>query len=82
MPKNLPRLILSLSGALLIIAGLVLVYLQFNAEVFGQSPAPTRSLELSPNAGIKLQTTYVGLILVGIGAVLEMVALIGSKTSE
>lgn len=79
MSKNLPQILIMLSGAILIVVGVVLIVVQFQHEL----AAPTisafpRSLETSPSGGIKLVTTYVGLIVVGIGAALETVGYVAT----
>jgi uncharacterized membrane protein len=69
-----PQLIIMLSGAVLIVAGLALIAVQFNQEVLisGSRPA-SRTIETDPSGGLKLTTTYVGLVVVAIGALLETV---------
>ena len=59
---------LMMLGALLILVGLVLVILQFRkARTF-----PTRTVTLSPGR-LNAKTTYPGIILIGIGALLALV---------
>jgi hypothetical protein len=62
-----------LSGAILIAVGVVLIAVQFQHDlnIPNFTPSP-RILETSPTGGLKLSTTYVGLIVVGIGAALEI----------
>lgn len=76
MNDRTPQLIIMLSGAALIIAGLVLIAVQFYQEVLAVEPRtqlPTRTIETDPSGGLKLTTTYVGLVVVAIGALLETV---------
>lgn len=74
MRNQVPQLIIMLSGAALITVGIMLVIMQFAHEMqLPQYMPSTRGLEFGPAEGIKLSTTYVGLILVGIGAFLEVV---------
>lgn len=69
-----PQLVIMVSGAALIVTGLVLITVQFYQEVLvlGSRPA-SRSIETDPSGGLKLTTTYVGLVVVAIGALLETV---------
>ena len=79
MSKNLPQIIIMLSGAILIVVGLVLVALQFQHDTNMPAHAPdTRVLETTPTGGLKLTTTYVGLIVLGIGAALEIVGYVAA----
>lgn len=64
-------------GAVLIIVGIGMVAYQM-AKVSWSRP-PTRSANISPTKGIILKTTYPGLIVIGIGAVMVMV---GAATSS
>lgn len=78
---NRPQLILLISGTTLIVVGIGLVI----AQVFIQVDAPevtfpTRSLGIdAPSASATVETTYVGLVIIVIGAVLEIVAYVGGR---
>lgn len=76
---RMPQLIIMLSGAVLIVIGTVLVFVQLMHEM--NQPAfapPTRALETTPTGGIQLSTTYVGLVVLAIGAALEIVGYVAS----
>jgi uncharacterized membrane protein len=79
MKDKLPQLMIMISGVALILAGLVLVVLQIQHEMSMPSftPAP-RSIETTPTGGIKLSTTYVGLVVMAIGAALEIVGFVAA----
>ena len=70
-----PRTLASLAGAALIVFGTILVAFQ----ILRQPPklfATKRSADVSFKR-VKLETTYPGLIMIGIGAVLMLASLIG-----
>jgi Flp pilus assembly protein TadB len=79
MSNKLPQLIIMLSGATLIVIGVVLLVLQLSTELNQPAFIPeTRSLETTPTGGFKLTTTYVGLVVLVIGATLEIVGYVAS----
>jgi hypothetical protein len=63
-------------GAVLILAGIAMVAYQMRKVDWGRPPS--RSANIGPK-GITLKTTYPGLIVIGIGAVMMMV---GATTSH
>ena len=76
---RIPQLIVMLSGAALLVAGLVLVVVQLAVEMNAPTFVPsTRSIETSATGGIKLRTTYVGLVVMAIGAALEIVGYVAT----
>ncbi len=82
MRNQLPQLIIMLSGAALIIIGVALVCLQFYHESQMQGLTPVmRGLTVDPRGTSSLQTTYVGLIVIAIGAVLEVVGILAARRS-
>lgn len=78
---NRPQLILLITGTTLIIVGIGLVIAQMFIQVDAPDvPFPTRSLNIdAPGASASVQTTYVGLVMIVIGAVLEIVAYVGGR---
>ena len=69
---RMPQLIMMGSGALLIIVGLVLTIVQFR-----RGQAEDRHMERGLHVGgdgVRVKTTYVGLLIVAIGALLEALA--------
>jgi uncharacterized membrane protein len=71
--REIAQLIVLLSGALLIVVGLVLVCWQFYILASMPKPNfPDRELQVTQQA-IHLRTTYVGLMVLVTGAVLEAV---------
>lgn len=78
MNRQLPQLIIMISGALLIVVGIVLVAIQMGDMTLADAPRRTRSIETTPSGGIKLTTTYVGLVVMVIGAALEIVGYLGA----
>jgi hypothetical protein len=67
---RMPQLLLLGSGALLIIAGFIMTAAQFTQQTArGTEPLP-RVLKVD-KSGFEVRTTYVGLILIAIGAALE-----------
>lgn len=78
--ETLPQLIIMLSGAALMVVGVVLVIVQLTHELNTPGFAgSSRSLETTPTGGIKLSTTYVGLVILAIGAALEIVGYVASR---
>jgi hypothetical protein len=70
-----------LTGTFLILVGVGLIVAQIWLQVTSPETAfPVRSLEIE-GAGAKasLKTTYVGLVLVVVGAVLEAIGFLASK---
>jgi uncharacterized membrane protein len=78
--ENVPQLVIMLSGAVLMVVGVVLVVVQLAHELSLPtfSGGATRSVETSPTGGIKLSTTYVGLVVLAIGAALEIVGYVAA----
>jgi len=79
-----PKLIVIFSGLFLIIVGVGLIAVQFYFQVSAPEIAfPQRGANLEA-AGVKasVSTTYVGLILVVVGAFLEMVGYIFGKSAD
>jgi len=68
--------IATLMGCVLILSGIVMVAYQMSKISWDR--VPTRALQFG-RGGIVLKTTYPGLILVGIGAVLVMTGAITSN---
>jgi energy-converting hydrogenase Eha subunit E len=80
MSEKVPQLIIMLSGAALIVVGVILVILQLNHELALSSFNPSsRALQTSPTGGLQLATTYVGLIVLAIGATLEIVGFVAAS---
>lgn len=78
-----PRMIVTLSGAILIVVGIGLIIAQFWLGVSADTALPSRSVGF--DAGIvsaEVSTTYVGLALVVIGAVLEALGLIAKRSGN
>jgi uncharacterized membrane protein len=73
MIDRLPQIIIMLSGAALIIIGLVFVGIQFQHEWVPGFVPPPKGIETSPTGALELTTTHVGLIIIAIGACLEIV---------
>lgn len=79
-----PKLIVIFSGLFLVIVGVGLIAVQFYFQVSAPDIAfPQRGANLEA-AGVKasVSTTYVGLILVVVGAFLEMVGLVFGKRAD
>lgn len=69
---RMPQLIIMLSGAVLLMVGVVLVSIQFGHEMMAGIPASPRALK-GGKEGAELTTTYIGLMVTAIGAFLETV---------
>jgi hypothetical protein len=78
--RNVAALVVLLSGAVLIVVGLVLVVLQFFGDTSAAAPM-TRELSVSAESAA-LKTNYVGVVLVGIGAALEVFGLWATGARE
>jgi hypothetical protein len=76
-----PQLIIMLSGVLCILVGLGLVVAQMWIEVTNPAHTFAQRGATMEGAGIKtsVQTTYVGLIVLLIGAFLETVSYVASR---
>jgi hypothetical protein len=66
------------TGALVLVVGLVMAVHQYAREAArssrNQNRLPySRSMTFSPTGGFKVQTTYVGILITAIGALLEIV---------
>jgi uncharacterized membrane protein len=85
MTRGLPQLIIMISGAVLIAAGLFFVALQFQnetraARILSQPVDPmSQHMAVDPGKGVDLSTRFVGLEIVVVGAVLEIVGFLGLK---
>lgn len=79
MARRLPQLIILVSGAVLIGIGIVAISAQMISEFMHNSPVGRNmsAIEMFPGRA-SVSTSYVGIELVVIGAVLEMVGFIGS----
>lgn len=64
-------MITTITGIALIITGIAMVIYQMSKVSW--SRPPTRSAKIGPK-GIELKTTYPGLIVIAVGAVMVMVA--------
>jgi uncharacterized membrane protein len=66
-------------GAVLILIGVVLIAFQFQHELSHDVVAASRSLAIDPQTGrLELMTTYVGLVVVAIGAALVIVGFVAT----
>ena len=80
MGEKLPQLIIMLSGAALMVVGVVLIVVQLAHELNAPAfEATSRTLETTPTGGIRLSTTYVGLVVLALGAALEIVGFVASR---
>lgn len=85
MSKTIPQLIIMLSGAALIVAGLVFVGLQFFNEAHAAAVASrpvdpmSQHVAIEPGKGVDLTTRFVGLEIIVVGAVLEIAGFLGLK---
>jgi hypothetical protein len=62
------------AGLFVILVGVILICWQFYIEAQLVSFIPQqRSMQLDPTGGFKVQTTYVGLVVLAIGAALEII---------
>jgi uncharacterized membrane protein len=76
--------IVTWSGLFVIVAGVGLIVVQDGLQYadFAASPS-TRTLQVTaPDLSANLSTTYVGLVLVAIGAILELAAMIASREKQ
>ena len=77
------QLIVVCSGALLIVGGLSLIIAQFWLEASLAAdgpPIPSRSANIDAGGiAASLQTTYVGLVVLVVGAVLEIVGFLATS---
>ncbi|MCP4317970.1 MAG: hypothetical protein GY789_18595 [Hyphomicrobiales bacterium] len=81
MTRNFPQIIIMLTGA-------VLTTIQFWSELeiarelarakSESMQLSTRSITTSPSGGFELKTTYVGLVMIVIGATLEVVGYVAA----
>jgi hypothetical protein len=74
MKNDIPQLIIMVSGAVLIVLGIALVIPQFYIEM--QIYAQLKSIGASgfdASKGIHISTSYVGVMVLGTGATLEIV---------
>ena len=72
------QLIIMISGALTLLTGLIMTVHQYAAEAGkgGRNqhrPPHSRNMSFSPTGGFKVATTYVGVLIAAIGALLEIV---------
>jgi hypothetical protein len=74
MKRNLPQMIIMVSGATLLVCGIGLIMYQLVMQL--GMPANPRKLELN-SQGLSLVTNYVGLVVVAIGALLEVCGFVG-----
>lgn len=74
MGRVTAQVIIMLSGAALIVVGVVLVVLQFQHQLSMPDFVPrTRSVRVQPTGAFDIKATHAGLVLVAIGAFLEAV---------
>lgn len=76
-----PQVIIMWSGVVLIALGVILISVQMVLQIAVPAfEAPSRSLGLEGlGAKASVQTTYVGLVLVVVGAFLEIVGYVGAR---
>lgn len=85
MIRKLPQLIIMLSGAVLIGAGLLFIWNQVEHERraarLASMPVDPQAQHIlvNPDKGVELSTRFVGLEIVIVGAVLEIVGFLGLK---
>lgn len=85
MNRTLPQLIIMLSGAALMIVGVVLVAYQVlderHAARMASMPVDPNSQHMlvDPSKGVDLSTRFVGLEIIVIGAVLEIAGFLGLR---
>jgi uncharacterized membrane protein len=85
MSRTLPQLIIMLSGAALIVVGVVLVALQLHNEAqavhMASQPFDPREQRIlvDPGKGVDLTTRFVGLEIIIVGAALEIAGFLGLK---
>jgi hypothetical protein len=75
MKRLTPQLIIMLSGALLIVAGLVLLDIQLSIP----SQNPESGVFDADLSNLELITDHIGLAVLGVGAILEIVGFIGAS---
>jgi hypothetical protein len=68
MPENIGQLIVMASGAILILFGMLPVTIQFFRT---RNDRMSRSASISKR-GLEVKTSYVGLIIIALGAALEV----------
>jgi uncharacterized membrane protein len=80
MSQRWPQLVIMISGAVLMLVSIILIAVQFSHELTQPEFAPrTRSLEAAPYEGaLKLTTNYVGLVVIALGALLEIVGYVAT----
>jgi hypothetical protein len=77
MNRHLPQLIIMSSGAILLLSGIALIVFQMLTQP--TLPVDSKAINISP-AHLGLETHYVGLVLVAVGAVLEVVGYFGARS--
>jgi hypothetical protein len=71
-----PSLISSIMGSVLIVAGIAMVIYQMGKVSWARPPV--RSAHISPK-GVAVRTTYPGIVVIAIGAVMVMVGAVTSN---